>query len=330
LTIYAAGLGTLWRVLESYGFDPRSVIGESDFSPGGQAPTGQRVSFERFDTLRTAAADLIGDPLIGLRSADHIHPSHFGALGFAWIASSSLLTGIWRVVRYGRMFNERETWSVVEGPAELELTAVLDPAVQRPDEVGDSLIAGMTALCRLNYGQDLNPERVTLTRPAPEDPGPWFSFFRCPVVFGSDGNRLVLSMKKATKFLPGSDPQIVALLERVIERSLASLDRDDIVNRARVEIVEQLPSGDVSEQSVAKALCMSKRTLHRRLRERGETFRSVLAGVRKELVQGYICDSSLDLTEIAFLLGYSDSSAFSRAFRRWFGRSPSQARAGDD
>lgn len=326
MTIYGPGLGTLWRILESYGVDPRSVIGESDFSPEIEGRAGRRVSFDRYDELRTHAADLIRDPLIGLRSAEHLHPSHFGALGYAWMASSSLLTGIRRIVRYGRMFNEHETWSVVEGPAELELTAVIDLEVRRPDEVGDALIAGMTALCRLNYGQELNPERVTLTRSAPEDTGPWFSFFRCPVIFGSDANCLVLSAKKAAKVLPGSDPQLVSLLERVIERSLASLDRDDIVNRARVEIVDQLPSGDVSEVSVAEALDMTTRTLHRRLRDRGETFRSILAGVRKELVRGYIGDPSLNLTEIAFLLGYSDSSSFSRAFRGWFGQSPTQMR----
>jgi len=185
----------------------------------------------------------------------------------------------------------------------------------------------MTALCRLNYGEALNPDRVTLTRPAPEDPGPWFSTFRCPVIFASDANRLVLSMTKATKPLPGADPEMVAMHDQVIQRYLASLDRGDVLTRARVEITEQLPSGGVSEESVAHALNMTKRTLHRKLREQGETFRSLLTSVRRDLVAGFLRDPGLNLTEVAFLLGFSDASAFSRAFKRWFGRPPSVARA---
>jgi AraC-like DNA-binding protein len=137
----------------------------------------------------------------------------------------------------------------------------------------------------------------------------------------------VFSMAKASKPLSGSDPQLVALHEGVIERYLASLDRGDILGRARVEIIDQLPSGDLTEDSLAGALDTTKRTLHRRLQEHGESFRSLLAGVRKSLVMGYLSDADLTLTEIAFLLGYSDASSFSRAFRRWFGKSPSAARA---
>lgn len=326
LTIYGPGLGTLWQMLEFYGYDPRLVISESDFTPGEGGCRSHRLSFERFDRLRTRAAELIGDPLIGLRAADHLHPSHFGALGYAWMASSTLLTGFRRLVRYGRMFNEKEIWVLEEGPEELVATVELATPPLRPLEVADSLLAGMTALCRLNYGKRLNPERVMLMRPKPEDQGPWSSFFRSPVIFDSDANRLVLSLEKATKLLPGADPQLVTVHEAVIERYLAGLDRSDVVNRARVEITDGLPSGGVNEDSVASALNMSKRTLHRKLQEHGQTFRSLLAGVRQSLVVGYLEDDTLNLTEIAFLLGFSDASAFTRAFRRWYGKAPSEMR----
>jgi len=327
MTIFGPTLGTLWRTIEWYGIDPRVVISESDYTPGREGRAHFRLSFDAYDRLRTEAADLIGDPAIGLRSADHIHPSHFGALGYSWLASSSLLTGFRRLERYGRMFNDIETWQIEEGQDEVVMTLEISAPIRRPDEVADSFVAGLTALCRLNYGPQLNPDRVTLMRCTPDEPSPWFSFCRCPVDFGSDANRLALSMTKATKPLSGSDPQLAALHEEVIERYLANLDRGDVLGRARVEIIDQLPSGGLTEDSVAGALNMTKRTLHRRLREHGETFRSLLAGVRKSLVTGYLEDPDLTLTEIAFLLGYSDASSFSRAFRRWFGKSPSAARS---
>jgi AraC-like DNA-binding protein len=328
MTVYGPGLATLWRVLEGHGFDPRLVISESEFTPGEHGRRSQRLSFDRFDRLRTEAAELIGDPMIGLRSAEYLHPSDLGALGYSWLASSSLLTGFQRLIRYGRMFNEQETWRLEESLTEIVLTPVHATAARRPDEVADALMAGITALCRLNFGPRFDPDRVTLVRMTPADPGPWFSFFRCPVHFKSDANRLVLSIAKATKPLPGFDPQVATVHDELVQRYLAALDDSDIVHRARVVIIDQLPSGDVREESVSRALNMTERTLQRRLRERGETFRSLLTDVRRGLVRGYLDDPRLSLTEIAFLLGYSDASSFSRAFRSWFGASPSAMRAG--
>ena len=327
MTIFGPTLGTLWRTIESYGIDPREVIGQSVYTPGREGRIHYRLSFDNYDRIRTEAIEIIGDPAVGVRSADHIHPSHFGALGYAWMASSSLLTGFRRLQRYGRMFNDFESWLIDEGRDEVAMTLQSSAPIRRPDEVADAFVAGLTALCRLNYGQQLNPDRVMLVRHAPDDPSPWFGFFRCSVEFDADANRLVLSTTKASKPLSGSDPQMVALHEQVIERYLAGLDRGDILNRARVEIADQLPSGGLSENSVAGALNMTKRTLHRKLREHGESFRSLLEGVRRSLVMGYLGDAELTLTEIAFLLGFSDSSSFSRAFRRWFETTPSIARA---
>lgn len=326
MTIFGPSLGTLWRTLESYGLDPRLVIDESDYTPGHEGRAHFRLSFGEYDRLRAQAAELIGDPAVGLRSADHIHPSHFGALGYSWMASSTLLDGFRRIVRFGRMHNDNESWRLDEGPGDVVMTFVATAPIRRADEVADSYIAGLTALCRMNAGPTFNPDRVTLVRAAPEDPGPWFGFFRCPVGFASDADRLVVARRKAANPLSGSNPQLAALHDEVIERYLSSLDRGDILSRARVEITDQISTGQVREDSVARALNMTTRTLHRKLGEHGESFRSLLRAVRKSLVMGYLEDPGLTLTEIAFLLGYSDASSFSRAFRRWFGRSPSEVR----
>lgn len=327
MTIFGPSVGTLWRTLEAYGRDPRLVISESDYRPGQEGRAQFRLSFEEYDRLRARAADLIGDPAVGLRSAEHIHPSHFGALGYAWMASSTLLDGFRRIERFGRMHNDNESWRLDENSDRVVMTLQASAPIRRPDEVADSYIAGLTALCRLNAGQDFNPGLVTLMRATPEEPAPWFSFFRCQVVFADDANRIVISRPKATKPLSGSNPELAALHDGVIERYLASLDRGDILNRARVEISDQLSTGTVTEDSVASALNMTKRTLHRKLGEHGESFRSLLRAVRTALAKGYIEDRGLTLTEIAFLLGYSDSSAFSRAFKSWFGASPSAVRS---
>ncbi len=112
-----------------------------------------------------------------------------------------------------------------------------------------------------------------------------------------------------------------------MRRHLATVDRKDVLNRARVAILEILPSGELTEELVAQRLGMTPRTLYNRLKERDVPFRTLVSGLRKELAERYLADPSYTMTEIAFLLGYADSSAFSRAFKRWHGVPPSDYRA---
>ena len=117
------------------------------------------------------------------------------------------------------------------------------------------------------------------------------------------------------------------MLEQQIVEYLARQDRQDIIGRSQSVIFELLPSGRVSIEQVAARLNTSVRTLRRKLRDKGTNFKSLLNETRRELGERYIRDGNLTLTEVAFLLGFSDSSSFSRAFRSWTGRTPSESRA---
>ena len=99
-----------------------------------------------------------------------------------------------------------------------------------------------------------------------------------------------------------------------------------MVSRVKTAIIEHLPSGAPSAETVAKDLYMSARTLHRRLSDLKTSFSDMLEAVRRELAEHYITDPTRSLSEISFLLGFSEQSAFPRAFRRWTGRPPSAVR----
>ena len=154
---------------------------------------------------------------------------------------------------------------------------------------------------------------MTLRRDEPEDRQPWDDFFRCPIHFGAEANSVIVSSEALDEPLPSANPILAQMNERVVVQRLAKLDRDNVIGRVRGAIMEQLPSGDVSDESVAEALHMTPRTLHRRLKEDGETFRTVLKSVRQDLAEQYLADPTLTLTEITFLLGFSEMSSFSRA-----------------
>lgn len=107
---------------------------------------------------------------------------------------------------------------------------------------------------------------------------------------------------------------------------LAMMEKGDIVFRVKAVIQDQLPMGNLSDETVADALHVSVRSMHRRLTDAGSNFRSLLVNIRRELAESYILDNSLTLTEISLLLGFSEPSSFSRAFKNWTGNAPSTAR----
>jgi len=326
MSVYAPLLGTLWRTLESYGVDPGQVVDEAHYRPNRASLISERVDFAEYDAAMARAYDLVKDPAIGIRSAKFLHPSHLGALGYAWLASPSLRVALRLGQRFRHMYNEQVETELQELPDRIRVIYALSEPTSRPDPVADAHLASLLMLCRLDYGDKLMPIEVNLKRERPDDLTPWLEYFGIEVAFGQDENSLAISAEDADKPLTGSNPELVAVHEDVIERYLLKLSRHSIVNRIRLNLMEQLPAGRVTENDMAGILSMSKRTLHRKLRDHGETFRSLLAQVRMDLAERYISEPNFSITEIAFLLGYNDTSAFSRAFRSWFGMSPTQAR----
>ena len=130
----------------------------------------------------------------------------------------------------------------------------------------------------------------------------------------------------ADELLAGGNPELALLNDKVVTRRLANIDRNDIVARVRSVLLDLLPLGHVSDDLTAEALHMSVRTLHRKLVEVDSSFRALLVEIRRDLAEQYILDNSLTLTEISLLLGFSEPSSFSRAFKSWTGTAPSEAR----
>ena len=326
MTVYAPLVGMLWRTLETYGIDPRRVIDEHLYQPGDPYWQVRRIPYSVYEQMEIKAAELIQDPVAGLRAGDLIHPSHLGALGHAWLASSNILTAIQRARRFSRMYHESIKVFVTEENNVVKVAYHLPQPIALPELVADAQLASLLKMCRLNYGNSLVPAFVHMRRSPPDDPAPWHEYFGVTVQFNQSENSAALRKSDALKPLTVSNPTLAALHDDVIKRNIAELDRSDTINRAVAAIIGQLPSGGVSEKSIARELNLTTRTLHRKLREQGIGFRSLLTNVRKEMVERYIRDSAYCITEISFLLGYTDTSAFSRAFKRWYGKSPTEFR----
>jgi AraC-like DNA-binding protein len=149
----------------------------------------------------------------------------------------------------------------------------------------------------------------------------------CPVRFGAPESRAVLWRAPLERPLPRHDPALFAYLERHAQALLAGVPAEGgVVERVQRLITEGLRSGEPVQAEVARRLALSERTLQRGLREADTSFAAILDAVRRQLAQLHLSERSLALHEVAFLLGYSEPSAFHRAFRRWTGQTPQEFR----
>jgi AraC-like DNA-binding protein len=209
---------------------------------------------------------------------------------------------------------------------------VLSFAIDRPsdDPVSrdDATMAVLWRMCQLIHGLGLVLEKVRFEHHAPADSSHYFSVFQCPVEFSARDNALVLPAEAADRPLSGANEQLARMNDHIVVQYLASRDKEDVVNRVRACILEGIADGRATEEGAAEALHTSTRHLNRKLGEQGTSFKRLLNEVRQELAEKYIADPTLSLTEISFLLGFSEASSFSRAFKRWTGQSPSEARTG--
>ena len=156
--------------------------------------------------------------------------------------------------------------------------------------------------------------------------GDYYGLFRCPVRFDSEESVIVFSRVDVDYPLPAANRELAQANDRILSGYLANLTDDDLITRVKLAIVDGLPSGQSSDNAVAKAVYLTPRTLQRRLTALGTSYSKVLAAVRCDLAEQYLADPSRSMYEITYLLGFSELSAFSRAFKRWTGKAPSAIR----
>jgi len=326
MSLFAPAAGSIWRQLESQNLEPGPVFREAGIDPDLIFDANARLSWDAFDRLLLGAARAAADPLFGLRAEAHFRPAHLGALGFAWLASSSLRTALQRMSRYARVINDKLSISLDEDTSNLVVTLTARAPSRSESMREDAQLAILIRCCRAIAGERFSPARVRFKHPEPADSSHFFELFRCPIEFGSTDTSMFIPRDVADKRLTGSNDELARLNEHIVVKYLAHASKTDTVNRAKAAIIDGMASGGVSEAMVAEKLHMTARNLHRKLAMDGTSFKTLLNDVRQELAQQYIADRSLTLTEISFMLGFSEVSSFSRAYKSWTGKSPSAAR----
>jgi AraC-like DNA-binding protein len=326
MSIFAPALGAIWKQLEEYGIDPEPVFRAEGVDPAIIFDAGARVSFDQFQRIDLKAAELSKDPFFGLKGAEYFRPAHLGALGFAWLASSSLRTAFQRMNRYARMIQEKLEIDLDEDARFFYVRIEANQVAQNKRLQEEGQLSAMVKFCRVICGNSFSPAKVCFQQKKPDDTSYYYEFFRCPIEFNAPVTSLAIQLSDVDKRLTGSNDELARLNEHIVVKYLAHSAKNDIVNRVKAAILDGLSSGMVTEAIIAEGLHTTPRNLHRKLQKEGTTFKQLFNDMRRELALQYIQDRSKTLTEISFMLGFSEASSFSRAFKAWTGKPPSAAR----
>ncbi len=312
--------------LEALGHPSAELLARVGISPQTLGDPDHRLPPGTTGKFWELAVRTTGDERLGMHLALAAPISSFDMHAYAMLSSPTLRDAYQRACRYQRLINEGTELSFRYGP-EGVLQHSLPDGRSVPRHPAEFLVTTWLRLGRLVTGTAWTPAHVSFAHDRPSDTTEHETVFGAPIQFTS--GRTALHLRAAVLDLrnPRADPALVTLLDRYAE-SLLERQPHLISESARVRawLVEAHGRGAPQAEEAAKALAMSVRTLHRRLKQEGTTFRQLLDQFRHERALALLTTRRHSIADVAFLLGYSELSAFYRAFRRWTGRSPADLR----
>lgn len=336
----------LWQLLvdhgQARGLDLRAWCapepgGERQADVAAQGTALPRVSLARFLRLAQYVAHALQQPHLGLLLGQSVLPGTLGPYGYAVLSCNTARQSLERVQRYARLIVDVGETQLEHHADECMRTWRLGASAGRALAEQDArllaelvMAAFVTLAHRVCHEPHLPLRWVSFRHAAPGDVQPYAEVFGCELRFGASAHAVAFDSAYLDQPLPEGHPQVRAAMDALCERLLRELNQPGEppwLAPCRSAIVQALEYGVPDLPHVAQQLGLPAATLRSRLAEQGLSFRVLVDGLRHELAYSYLRDQTLGLAEVAYLLGFSEQSAFQRAFKRWSGLTPGQWRS---
>jgi len=317
--------------LKSAGVPVAPLLKRVGLTPEAIADPEERLSVRSQIALLDEAAIALKDDCLGFTLARDFDPREIGLLYYIMASSQSLGDALKRVARYSKITNEALVVGYQEGNR-LILSLSYSGVPRHSDRHQiEFCMFGVLRICRVLTGQNVIPQHFSISHHRSGDNSEMARFVGTKVEFGADRDEFALNADARELPLIHADSHLNDLLLKYCEAALADRRGDMSQLRTRVEnaISSVLPHERVRVEDVARSLGMSKRTLARRLSDEGLNFTEILQQLRRDLAVRYLDDRGLHVSKIAWLLGFHEVSAFTHAFKRWTGKTPSEIRTAD-
>src|SRR5262245_3499502 len=288
-----------------------------------------RLEAAQAGALWAKAYELSGDPVLSLHAAEACPIGAYKVIDFMAANAATVGEAFRYAARYFKLINTAIMLPIDESSDPVTFDIVDDSGprgVSRP--FAEYCFAAFVLHCRAATGVHFRLRLLTFVHATPPSVAEHERIFGCPVRFEAQHNRLLIDQEVWRTPSKRGNPGVLQVLAQHADLLVQKLPSGpDLVERTRRVIGARVRGGDSSLESVARELGTSGRSLQRHLNELGFSYHALADEVRAATARLYLAQPDIAITEIAYLLGFSDPSTFNRAFRRWTGSSPSQSRA---
>jgi AraC-like DNA-binding protein len=320
----------LLEAIKRGGGDPDQILRALGLDRAAFADPDGFVAWFVFAQALEAAARATGDDCFGLHFGERFQPKDLGPLAYVVLNSPTVTVAFENAGRYLRVHNQAVTMSfAVEGERAYLRHVLPGLETEAPRQHNEYSAAVALNTIRLMAGSQWAPLEVHFAHAAPGRTSEHLRVFGAPVAFGCPTNALVMEREFVERQIPAADPRLYPIVQQYLERLLREMPPEDgLVASVRRAVAESMRDGDPTLTRVARKVAIGRRTLQRRLKVSGVDYKELVDDTRRRFALDYLRDRQTTVTEIAYLLGYSELSAFNRAFRRWTGATPLTYRRG--
>jgi AraC-like DNA-binding protein len=322
-TVLAMTVAPLKEALQLYGLDFAVLARRAGLDPGLLTEPNARYPTAPLQKLWEIAAEESADPVFGFRVGSLVRPGTFHALGLGIVSSTSVLAALNRIQRYSSIVSTNGRLVLLQQDGLIGLETRADRVTVMPTiHCVDALVVGLCRILEQCAGPSAMPARVVFMRPRMAPAEAYREILGCPVDF--DGPHIAIWFDAAAAARPvlSGNAELAAEADKLSARYIDDLAPDSTAARVRSLLLKAMPSGEFGRDAIARSLNQSASTLQRRLRDEGATYQELLDSTRHEMALEYLRQGGHSLVDVAFLLGFTDQSNFTRAFRRWTGKTP--------
>ncbi|MCL4766024.1 MAG: AraC family transcriptional regulator [Hyphomicrobiaceae bacterium] len=315
-------------VVAARGLDAGGLLEKAGIAAAALDDPASELPLDFVALLMELAAERARDPGLGLALAEAYPAGGTGLLGYIFLHAPTLGEALQSFARYSGLLLDPNP-VVFRQDADVARLSWCFPTGQGTRHVQFASFISALLVLRLRRmaGRDWYPLAVEVEYPELPCTAKLNRILGPQVVFNSRENSIAIDPSTLQRKIDGADPRLYRILQETGEAKLQELAcRPDLVARTARAITETLSTDPPLLEHVAERMRMTPRTLQNRLARQRTSFERILSDTRRNLAERYLRDSNLSLTEIAFLLGFSEQSAFTRAARGWFGRPPRQLR----
>lgn len=331
LTMSVTKISAFLNGFEAYGINKEEVLKSASIDPSILKSPDNRLASDEVNRLIQEAVRLTNNENIGLCQGELLSKGFSNILGYILMNCRTLGEAAEKYCKYEKIVDETSITNIkIEGSFAVLSNTTIDNTLANNRQFSDFKISGILSYIKLLTGKRIALNEVYFTHHKPKDISEYQRIFKCPVFFEKSVNALVFDYRLLNLPIIEPNKELLLLFERNARETLNTFESNGTYSKKVTSIILKEMKGDIpSIDTVAKRLAMSVRNLQIYLKREGASYTKLLNEIRKDMAVNYLKDKSVSIDETAYILGFSETSAFYRAFKKWTGFTPGEFRTAE-